>query len=65
MFLKANRALSKVNFLFHLKYKTNLVALRKYIYHLQYFKLTCFSIKLQEIVFNACEEYEFKTEREV
>ena len=36
VFLMADRALSKFNFLFHLKSKTNLVTLRKCNSHLQY-----------------------------
>ena len=36
VFLKAGRASSKLNFLFHLKSKTNLVTLRKCNSHLQY-----------------------------
>ena len=63
MFLKADRALSKFNFLFHLKSKTNLVTLRKCNSHLQYYNIDLsFSIKLQEINLHVCEEY--KTERE-
>ena len=55
---RADRALSKLNFLFHLKSKTNLVTLRKCNSHPQYYKLDfCFSIKLQEINLNLCEEY--------
>ena len=63
MFLKADRALSKLNFLFHFKSKTNLVTLRKFHSDLQYYKIDLgFSIKLQEINLNVCEEY--KTKRE-
>ena len=41
-FFKANTALCKLNFLLHLKPKTNLVTLRKYNSHLQYIiKLIC------------------------
>ena len=36
LFLKADRALCKLNFLFHLESKTNLVTLRKCDSHLQY-----------------------------
>ena len=39
MFLKADKALSKLNFLFQLKSKTNLVTLRKCDSHLQYYKI--------------------------
>ena len=39
VFFKADRALSKLNFLFHLKWKTNLVTLRKSNSHLQYYIL--------------------------
>ena len=54
---------SKLNFLFHLKSKTNLVFLWKCNSHLQYYKIDLsFSIKLQEINLYVCEEY--KTERE-
>ena len=64
VFLKVNRTLSKLNFLFYLKSKTNLVTLRKCNSLLQYYKIDLsFSIKLQEINLNVCEEY--KTEREV
>ena len=50
LFPKADKALSKLNFLFHLKSKTNLVTLRKCYSHLQYYKIDLsFSIKLQEI----------------
>ena len=63
VFLKADKALSKFNFFFHLKSKTNLVTLRKCNSHLQYYKIDLsFSIKLQEINLYVCEEY--KTERE-
>ena len=34
MFLKADRALSELNFLFHLNSKTNLVTLRKCVIHI-------------------------------
>ena len=45
------------------KYESNLVTLKKCNTHLQYYKIdVSFSIKLQEIISNACEE--FKTERE-
>ena len=61
MFLKADRTLSKFNFLSNLK--TNLATLRKCNSHLQYYKIDLsFSIKLQEINLNVCQEY--KTERE-
>ena len=64
VFLKAGRAISKFNFLFHLKSKPNLVPLRKCNSHLQYYKIDLsFSIKLQETNLNVCEEY--KTEREI
>ena len=43
-FLKADRALSKLNFCFHLKSKTNLVTLRKLSTHLKYYNQI--SIKL-------------------
>ena len=47
--LNADRALSKFNFLFHLKTK-NLVILKKCNSHLQYYKIDLsFSIKLQKI----------------
>ena len=47
--LKADRALRKLNFLFHLQSK-NLVTLWKFNSHLQYCKIDLtFSIKLQEI----------------
>ena len=63
MFLKANRASSKLNFHFHSKSKTNLVTSRKCILYLQYYKIDLtFRIKLQEINSNVCEEY--KSERE-
>ena len=63
VFLKADIALSKLNFFFHSKSKINLITLRKSNSHLQYHKIDLsFSIKLQEINLNLCEEY--KTERE-
>ena len=37
VFLKSDRALSKLNILFHLKSKTNLLTLRKFNWNLQYF----------------------------
>ena len=47
VFLKADRALSKFNFLSHLKSKTNLVTLRKCNLHLQYYKIELsFSVEL-------------------
>ena len=50
VFLKADRALSKFNFLSHLKWKINLVTLRKCNSHLQCYKVDLrFSIKLQKI----------------
>ena len=63
VFLKADRALSKLNFLFYSNSKTNLVTLRKCNSHLQYYKIDLsFNIKKQEINLNLCDEY--KTERE-
>ena len=48
VFLKSDRALTKFNFLFHWKSKTNLVTLRKYNSRLQYNKIdSSFTIKLQ------------------
>ena len=62
-FLKANRAFSRLNFLFHLKSK-DLVTLWKCNSHLPYYKIDLsFNIKLQEINLYACEEY--KIEREI
>ena len=62
MFLKADRTLSKLNFLFYLESK-NLITFRKCNPHLQYYKIDLsFSTKLQEINLNVCEEY--KTESE-
>ena len=62
VFLKADKALSKLNFLFDLKSKPSLVTLRKFNSHLQYYKIDLsFSVRLQEINLNACEEY--KTEQ--
>ena len=54
VFLKSNRALTKFNFLFHWKSKTNLVTLRKYNSRLQYNKIdSSFSSKfLQNNFFN-------------
>ena len=47
---RADRALSKLNFYFHLKSRENLITLRKCNSHLQYYKTDLsFSIKLQEI----------------
>ena len=58
MFLKADKTLCKLNFLLHLKSKTNLVTLRKCHLHLQYYKIhLSFSIKLQEINLYVCGEY--------
>ena len=37
VFLKADRALNKLNFLFHFKAKQNLLTLRKCSSHLQYY----------------------------
>ena len=55
VFLKAYRALSKLNFLFDLKSKINLVTFRKcnsdFIYHETDLNLI---IKLQEIDLNIC-----------
>ena len=52
-----------MNFLSHVKSKTNLVTLRICNSHLQYYKSDLsFSIKLQGINLNICKEY--KTERE-
>ena len=63
VFLKADRVLSKCNFLFHLKSKTNLVTVKKCNSHIPYIKIDfSFSIKLQEINLYIWEEY--KTERE-
>ena len=57
MFFEALRALRKLNFFFHLKSKTNLVTWRKCNSHLQYYKLDLsFSVKLQEINLNVCDE---------
>ena len=50
----------KLNFLFHLKSKTNLVTSRKCNLHNYKIDLS-FRIKLQEINLNVCEEY--KTQR--
>ena len=48
-----NKALSILIFLFYLKSKTNLVTLKKFYSHLQYYKIDLiFSIKLQEINLN-------------
>ena len=56
-----DKAFSKLNFLFHLKTKTNLVTLRKCISHLQYNKIDLsFSIKLQEKNLHVNEEYKSK-----
>ena len=63
VFFKANRALGKLNLLFHLKSKTNSVTLRTFNSNLQYYKIDLsFCIILQEINLNVCEEH--KTERE-
>ena len=52
-----------MNFIFHLKSKTDLVTFTKYNSHLQYNKNNLiFSINLQKINLNLCEEY--KTQRE-
>ena len=58
---KADRALSKLNFLFPLQSKINVVTIRKCNSHLQYYEIDLsFSIKLLEINLYVCEEY--KTE---
>ena len=63
VFLKADTALIKLSFLFHLKSKTNWINLRKCNSHPQFYKIDLsFSIKLQEINLYVCEEH--KTERE-
>ena len=63
VFLKADRDLSKFNFFFHLKSKTNLVSLRKCNSHLQYYKIDLsFSIKSQEINLYIFEKYKNKRE---
>ena len=63
VFLKADKALSKLNFLFNLKSKRNSAIWRKFNSHLQYYKIDLsYSNKLQKIILNVCEEY--KTERE-
>ena len=50
MFLKTDKALNRLNFLFNLKPKTNLVTLKKRNSHLQYYKIDLsFSINLQKI----------------
>ena len=60
---KADRDSRKLNFLYHLKSKTNLVTPRKCNSYLQYNEIDLsYSIKLQEINLNVCEDY--KTERE-
>ena len=63
MYLKADRALSKLYFSFHLKSKRNLVTLEKFNSDLQYYKIELsFSIKLQEINLNVGVEHETKRE---
>ena len=63
VFLKADRALSKLNFLFHLKSKTNSVTLKACNSHLEYYKIDLnISIKLQEIKLNVCEKFKTKCE---
>ena len=53
VFLKADKALSKLTFLSNLKLRTNSVTLEKCNSHLQYDKMDLrFSIKLQEINLN-------------
>ena len=50
VFFKADRALTKFNFLFNLKQKKNVVTLRKCNLHLQYYKIDLrFSIKLLDL----------------
>ena len=52
VFLKADKALSDLNFLFHSKSKTNLITLIKLRSHLQYYKIdSSISMKLQEIMY--------------
>ena len=54
--------LSKLNILFHLKFK-NLVTLWKCNSHLQYYKIDlCFGVKLHEINFYSVECEEYKTD---
>ena len=61
VFLKVDRALSKMNFLSHLKSKTNLVTLIECNLHLQYCKIDfSFGIEFQQLKLNVCVE--FKTE---
>ena len=49
VFLKADIALSKLNFLFHSKLKTKLLTMRECNSHFQYNKIDLrFGIKLQE-----------------
>ena len=57
VFLKADRALSKVNFPFSFEIKTNLVTFKKYNSSLQYKIDLSFSIKLQKNKLYVCEEY--------
>ena len=62
VFLKADKALSKLNFPFHSKSIPNFLTLRKCNSHLQYYKIDLnFSIKLQESNLNV---YKDRTERQ-
>ena len=57
VFFNADRTLSKLNFVFYLKSKTNSISLRKCNLHLQYYKIDLsLSIKSQEITLNLSEE---------
>ena len=52
--------LSKLNFRFYVKSKTDLITSRKCNPHLRYYKIDLsFSIKLQEINLKVCEELNF------
>ena len=60
MFLKADRALSNLNFLFHLKLETNLETLKTCNSHLQCYKIDLsFSIKFHGSIHDEINKYVF------
>ena len=62
----ADRAWSRLNFFFHLKSWTNLIKLRKFNSRPQYNQIDLsFSINLQELNLNVCEEYKTKCDVQI
>ena len=63
VFLKVDRASSKMKLVFSFEIKKKLVTFRKCNSHLQYYKINLIiNIKLQEINFNVCEEYKIESD---